>query len=167
MNSKVKYINSTRKISLADWWAIQDTGNFIYLVKDYDEDIIDHSEEALKVYQKLNDQLIDKHGVGSTYMTILEKERQYLILINEGHEKNDDYIIWRAEKIEYEIKQLENQSTTAKREDSLIQISKFLGIFIQASNISVADYWTNRDYVDREIAKINAEIARQKKKKKR
>jgi len=127
MPQKKKYFNNIDELPLKYWWEIQDNSNFIYLVKGSDHSEIDHTEEAMEVYKKLNNQIISKFGVTGSFMKILKKKRQYLILMNDGLSKDDEHIQWRAELVKREIDKIAKEETQGKREDSLVIIHKFVG----------------------------------------
>lgn len=146
----MKYLNNITKVFLQNWWNIQDTGNFIYLVKDSDHEGEDHSDEAIAAYQILNDQIIEKYGVSNTFMKILKKKKRYLVLMNDGLAKGDKHIQWKAELIEKEIDHMINQETDSRREDSLVIIHKFIGGNMPNPNeMTVDQFYYNMDFVNR------------------
>lgn len=146
----MKYLNKITKVTLQNWWDIQDTGNFIYLVKDSDHEGEDHSDEAIAAYQILNDQIIEKYGVSNTFMKILKKKKRYLVLMNDGLAKGDKHIEWKAELIEKEIDHMINQETDSRREDSLVIIHKFIGGNMPNPNeMTVDQFYYNMDFVNR------------------
>lgn len=168
MPQKKKYFNNIDELPLKYWWDIQDSSNFIYLVKGSDHSKIDHTEEAMEVYKKLNDQIISKFGVSGSFMKILKKKRQYLILMNDGLSKDDRHIQWRAELIKKEIESITKEETPGKREDSLVIIHKFVGgNMIDTLKMTVYQYYYYMDFVNRQMKEEEMQRQRMKAKSKK
>ena len=152
MKQKDKYFSSITKVTLQNWWNIQDTGNFIYLVKDSDHEEEDKTEEAMDVYLMLNDQIIDKYGVSSSFMKILKKKKQYLVIMNDALATENKYKEWRAELIEKDIIKLTNKKSVGEREDSLVIIHKELGgVMPNPNEMTVDQFHYNMRFVNRSL----------------
>jgi len=148
----VKYLDNITKVPLQSWWDIQDTGNFIYLVKGSDHQGEDRTEKAFKVYQMLNDQVITKYGVSSAFMKILKKKKQYLVMMNDALSTGNRHKEWRAELIKKDIENMSNKESTGKREDSLVVIHKELGgVMPNPREMTVDQFHYNMSFVNRSL----------------
>lgn len=168
MPQKKKYFDNIDELPLKYWWDIQDNANFIYLVRGLDHSEVDHTEESMEVYQKLNNQIISKFGVSDSFMKILKKKRQYLMLMNDGLAKDDRHIQWRAELVKKEIDKITSEETPGKREDSLVIIHKFVGgNMIDTLKMTVYQYYYYMDFVNRQMKEEEAQRQRMKAKSKK
>ena len=155
MKQKKTYLSSNT-IPLQYWWNIQDSKNFIWLVKDADHSEEDTSKEAIEQYNSISDNILDKYGVSDSYMKILKKRRKYLIMMNEGLSKDDKHKIWRAGLVKNEIDKLLMSQSDDKRGRSLIVIGKFVyGRPISATEITLDMYHENMNFANEEVAAQN------------
>ena len=168
MPQKKKYFNNIDELPLKYWWEIQDNSNFIYLVKGSDHSETDHTEEAMEVYKKLNNQIISKYGVSDSYMKILKKKRQYLILMNDGLAKEDGYTQQRAEHIKREIDNIAKEETPYRREHNLVIIHTFVGgKMINPLEMTVDQYYYHMEYIDIKMKEEEMQRQRMKTKSKK
>lgn len=152
MKRKNIYFNDIADVPLWNWWKINDTGNFIYLVPDGDYTKEDFSEAAKEAYSNLTSQLISKYGIADNYFKILQKKKRYLIMINDGYASDDKHKVWKAERLREEIKQTESEENGGNREDTLVIIHKFVGGGpINPKQISLDQYYYYMDYVNRDL----------------
>lgn len=154
MKKQEKQFYSKEELPLQYWWNIQDTGNFIYLIKDSKHSEEDKSEELVDLYVKMNDEIQDKYGVGKKYLKYLKKKKKYLIDANNALAIGDDYKLWRANRLKREIEGMIKslEETGGRREDTLINIGKFVyGRAISPMEITVDQYYFNEDYMNRMV----------------
>lgn len=149
-----KQFYSKEDLPLQYWWNIQDTGNFIYLIKESNHSEEDQSEELINLYAQINDQILDKYGVSKKYLKYLKKKKKYLIDTNNAIAIGDDYKLWRANRLKREIEgMIKNlEETGGRREDTLINIGKFVyGRAMNPMEITVDQYYSNLDYMNRMV----------------
>lgn len=154
LKKQEKQFYSKENLPLQYWWNIQDTGNFIYLIKESNHSEEDKSEELINLYAQINDQILDKYGVSKKHLKYLKKKKKYLLDASNAIATGDDHKLWRANRLKREIdgmiKNLEE--TGGRREDTLINIGKFVyGRAISPMEITVDQYHFNCDYMDRMI----------------
>lgn len=127
--------------------------------KDSDHAKEDFSEEYLNHYISLNNEILDKYGVSEEYLKLLKKRKRYLIQANGALAKGDKYKLWKAERLKREIDNALAQEPTGKREDSLINISRFVyNGPINPMKITLDEYHYNIDYTNRMIEIQNKSV---------
>ena len=149
---KKQYLNKIAELPLLYWWNVQETNNFIWLKVDADHEETDHSEEALNVYNSLSKQILEKYGVSDEYLKVLKKKQRWLIMANDALSTGDKHKLWKANILKADIDKQVTEETTAKKEDSLVIIHKFVGGGpINPLNITVDQYYYYMDFVNRSM----------------
>ena len=139
-------------IPLLYWWKIQDTGNYIYLVKGANHRDVDHSEKSQKEYGLICDDIINTYGVSTDYMAILKKQQRYIIMANEALAVDDKHKLWKAKKLLAEINKELNKESKDQRRSNLILISKFVyGSPVHPMKLTLDQYHSHMEFVSEMI----------------
>jgi hypothetical protein len=125
-----------------NWFRCIKTKDLTYLLLNRKEK---HDKDKLaKVFQKLNNQLIDELGFSDDYLNYLHKLRAYNLtkatwLISEN---NFDFTLMKI--AEAELEQVSKQNSGSKRGNEKISAERILGFRIDLKEVSVVEYY---DYI--------------------
>ena len=91
------------------------------------------------VYDYLQDQIVDKHGINEDFMKILKNRQKIEILYSDQIETGDRSTQWRIEMLELDNEELEGKKTKGDFFNSIIFINS--RIPVEWKTITVDEYY--------------------------
>jgi hypothetical protein len=133
---------------LDNWIRITEDGEYKYVCKDPENTRGVNLEEA---WYKVNDEYIQRYGLGDLYMRMLKKMKEKALLQLDYIETRDRFQLNLIELAEGELRaMLSNRGEGIGIREALVHLSKYMGFRLNPKEVTVSEFFLMRDKYGKE-----------------
>lgn len=128
---------------MINWVNVYEKKDFKYLLKRGNK--VDRM--AVKVYEAMEDELVDKHGVGDVFLKILKNKIKISLMKADQVLTGDKSSEIKIKILEAKIEELEIDFKEVNIYDTIISIEKALGFKLDLQKITVSEFYKYANFV--------------------
>ncbi len=128
---------------LENWIKITEDGDHRYVCKDPDNV---HGVDIAEAWYKINDEYIERYGLGKLYMRLLQKMKEKALLQLDYVESRDRFKLTEISLAEAEMmSMMSNKGEGIGVREALIHLSKYMGYRLDPQEVTVSEFFNIRD----------------------
>lgn len=128
---------------MINWVNVYEKKDFKYLLKRGNK--VDRM--AVRVYEAMEDELVDKHGVGDVFLKILKNKIKISLMKADQVLTGDKSSEIKIKILEAKIDELEIDFKEVNIYDTIISIEKALGFKLDLQKITVSEFYKYANFV--------------------
>jgi len=134
---------SIDEMPLENWIKITEDGEYQYVCKNPDDVI---GVDLAEAWYKINDEYINRYGLGPLYMRLLKKMKEKAILELNYVQSRDRFKLTEISLAEAELRSMmSNRGEGIGIREALIHLSKYMGFRLNPKEITVSEFFNIRD----------------------
>jgi len=131
-----KYYQSIKECPMYNWICVSEEEDLKYLSKTGNI-----CKRAIKVYNNLQDQIVDKYGINQDFMEILRNKMKIEMLYADVILNKDRSLLTKIEILEIKNEELEAKITKGDIYELVMAIEKNLGFKLDVRAISIDEFF--------------------------
>ena len=133
---------------LDNWIRITEDGDYRYICKDPEDT---RGVDLVEAWCKVNDEYIQRYGLGDLYMRMLKKMKEKALLQLDFIETRDRFKLNLIELAEGELRaMLSNRGEGMGIREALVHLSKYMGYRLNPKEVTVSEFFLMRDKYGKE-----------------